>query len=84
LHNEKYLGAGSEIGEAAWHIAKRTGQEATRAFTRMHNTILDPNLTNEQCDYLAKGVYDNLQEKSYRDYPTLIALANMCQQILYI
>jgi len=78
----KYLEAGQEFGKAALHIAKRTGQETTRAFDRLHNILLDDPLANEQRDELAKGIIEELSNQDYAKNAALVALFNMCEEIL--
>lgn len=82
LQNRKYLEAGHAFGKAACHIANRTGQETTRAFSRLHNVLLDDPLSNDQRDALARGILEQLSQQNYEDNPALVALMTMCEQIL--
>jgi len=83
MKNGRYLEAGRAFGEAAYYIANRTGVETARAFDRLHNTLLDASLSNEQGNALAQGVYQQvLQQEYYEYYPKLTALINMCEHIL--
>jgi tetratricopeptide (TPR) repeat protein len=82
---EDYAGAGHAIGEAAYYISKRTGVETQRAFARFHNFLLNPDISSEQSYALAKGTKDQLQSQEYNDrmdYPKLVALINLCEQVL--
>jgi tetratricopeptide (TPR) repeat protein len=82
MRKKKYLEAGRAFGEAARHIARRTGQETTRAFDRLHNILLDDPLTNDDRDALAKGVLEQLTQQDCEDKPALSALADTCKEIL--
>jgi tetratricopeptide (TPR) repeat protein len=82
MRKKKYLESGRAFGEAARYIAKRTGQETTRAFDRLHNILLDDPLTNEDRDALAKGVLEQLTQQDSEDRPALSALADTCKEIL--
>ena len=82
LRRGRYFEAGQAFGLAALHMAKRTGQESTRAFTRLHNLLLDEPFSNEQRDTLARGVLHHLHSQENQDNKRLIALSDMCEQIL--
>jgi tetratricopeptide (TPR) repeat protein len=82
MRNKKYLEAGRAFGDAALHIAKRTGHETTRAFDRLHNMLLDDPLSNEQRDALATGILESLSQQNCEDSLILIALTNICEEIL--
>lgn len=85
LRKEDYAGAGRAIGDAAYYISKRTGVETPRAFARFHNFLLNPDLTSEQGYALARGTKERLQNPEYKDrlgQPKLVALINLCDQIL--
>jgi hypothetical protein len=79
---KKYLQAGRAFGEAACHLAKRTGLEARLAFDRLHNELLDDVLNNEERDELARGILEKLSKEDCEDSPALMALKNMCDEIL--
>jgi tetratricopeptide (TPR) repeat protein len=84
LRNERYFDAGIALGNAAWHIAKRTGQESTRAFSRLHNhLVMNPFLDKEQNESQVNGVLEQLQKQDFQEYPRLAALVNMCKQIIF-
>jgi hypothetical protein len=85
LRKEDYAGAGRAIGEAAYHISKRTGVETPRAFARFHNFLLSPDLSSEQSYALAKGTKEQLQNPEYQDrldHPKLTALINLCDEVI--
>jgi tetratricopeptide (TPR) repeat protein len=82
---EDYAGAGRAIGDAAYHISKRTGVETPRAFARFHNFLLHPELSSEQSYALAMATKDQLHNPEYQDrldHPKLIALLNLCEQVI--
>ena len=83
MRKGKYLEAGKAFGEAAYHIANRTGMETTWAFDRLYHVLLDSRLDNEQYNALARGIREQvLQQEDHQDYPKLIALIDMCEQIM--
>lgn len=82
MRNKKYFEAGKAFGDAACHMANRTGQEATRAFDRLHNELLDDALTNEERDELARGLLEQLSPEDCGQNPSLMALQTMCNEIL--
>ena len=82
IHKRRYLEAGRSFGEAAFLIAKQTGLETERSFKRLQEILLDPELTMEQSTALAQGVRERIQQEGYQKYTKLVALKNMCQQIL--
>ena len=84
LRNEKYFEAGREFGSAAWYFAKRVGQESTRASRRIYDVLLDTHQDGEQRSALANGILGQLHEYDIQDFRLLIALKEMCEQILYL
>jgi hypothetical protein len=82
LRNKKYIDAGKAFGQAACHIANRTGQESIRAFDRLHNELLDDELSNEERDELARGILAQLSPDDCANNPSLMALTTMCNEIL--
>jgi tetratricopeptide (TPR) repeat protein len=82
MRNLRFLEAGRAFGKAARHIANRSGHETTRAFDRLQNMLLDDPLTNEQRDALARGVLDQISQGDWTGNPALVAVANMCEEIL--
>jgi len=82
MRNMRYVEAGRAFGEAADYLIRRTGHEVTRAFTRLQNTLLNQHFTEEQSKALASGMYEQLQQQNYKNYPKLTALVNLCEQIL--
>lgn len=82
LTKKRYLDAGREFGEAACHLANRTGLEARLAFDRLHAELLDEKISEKERDAMAKGVLQQLKKLGCTESPALAALKNMCDEII--
>jgi tetratricopeptide (TPR) repeat protein len=82
MKNKNYIEAGRMIGDVAHHISRRTGHESLRAFSRLHKFLLNDELSTVDRDALAVGVLQTLTRQDCQGHPALIALINMCEQIL--
>jgi Flp pilus assembly protein TadD len=82
LRNARYAEAGYELGEAAYHLVKRDGYEATNAYTRLQTFLLNSAFDDKTRCIIVKGMRDQIQSQDYQSYPRLLTLIDLCGRIL--
>jgi hypothetical protein len=82
MQNSRFFEAGLALGEAACYLARRSGHEASNAFTRLQNVFLNPRLSEEQSKTLAMGASEKINQQDIRNNLKLSSLEELCEHIL--
>jgi tetratricopeptide (TPR) repeat protein len=77
---QDYGAAAQFYGLAAQLVAQRRGREPRRFFDRMGDRLLDPALSPQAAQALARGILDVLSEPAASE--SLASLRMLCQQVL--